>query len=319
MIPNVKRGVSVVRARNSTLPTRWPSPGGTTIGWGSTGPIPSRHPRVRDANGGQRLLEAGARSGGRVGVRARRAQEDGGRGGPARRTLDHRSVAAARRDHPVGLQLAIGARDGAAGDAEVVRELADRGQAVAWRERFREHERGDLLAQLLVRRDRRARVDRERHAGVAPAARAGRRTRQAPLLIPEYANSDATRQTTAGTSIVARSAETSDACKTSEMPARESSRSASPAPAAARIDWARRASSAATSPGSTNGCGRRTIQRSAVSRPAARPTIAAAITISAPLLGFAIAAGNGTAATASVPMAPAAAAARCATTTGRGR
>ena len=26
------RGVSTVRARNSTLPTRWPCPGGTTIG-----------------------------------------------------------------------------------------------------------------------------------------------------------------------------------------------------------------------------------------------------------------------------------------------
>src|SRR3954447_10275545 len=31
MIPNVKRGVSAVRARNSTLPTRWPPPGGMTI------------------------------------------------------------------------------------------------------------------------------------------------------------------------------------------------------------------------------------------------------------------------------------------------
>src|SRR3954462_7292692 len=31
MIPNVKRGVSTVRARDSTLPIRWPCPGGTTI------------------------------------------------------------------------------------------------------------------------------------------------------------------------------------------------------------------------------------------------------------------------------------------------
>src|SRR5829696_6069344 len=35
MIPNVNRGVSAVRARNSTLPTRCPRPGGTTIGRGS--------------------------------------------------------------------------------------------------------------------------------------------------------------------------------------------------------------------------------------------------------------------------------------------
>ena len=111
------------------------------------------------------------------------------------------------------------ARDGPAGDAEVVRELTDRGQAGARRERVREHERGDLLAQLLVRRDRRARVDLEHHAGVALAARADRRTRQAPLLIPEYASSDATRHTAAGTTIVACSAETSDACRASAMPA----------------------------------------------------------------------------------------------------
>src|ERR1700750_2611108 len=34
MIPKVKRGVSRVRARNSTLPTRWPCPGRTTIASG---------------------------------------------------------------------------------------------------------------------------------------------------------------------------------------------------------------------------------------------------------------------------------------------
>src|SRR5215204_4043006 len=32
MMPKLKRGVSAVRARNSTLPTRWPPPGGITIG-----------------------------------------------------------------------------------------------------------------------------------------------------------------------------------------------------------------------------------------------------------------------------------------------
>src|SRR3954469_22069510 len=32
MIPNVNRGVSAVRARNSTLPTRCPSPGWPTTG-----------------------------------------------------------------------------------------------------------------------------------------------------------------------------------------------------------------------------------------------------------------------------------------------
>src|SRR5215216_6336230 len=32
MMPKLKRGVSAVRARNSTLPTRWPRPGGMTIG-----------------------------------------------------------------------------------------------------------------------------------------------------------------------------------------------------------------------------------------------------------------------------------------------
>src|SRR5436309_2017446 len=32
MIPKLKRGVSAVRARNSTLPRRWPCPCGMTIG-----------------------------------------------------------------------------------------------------------------------------------------------------------------------------------------------------------------------------------------------------------------------------------------------
>src|SRR5919198_5729791 len=39
MMPRLKRGVSAVRARNSTLPTRWPAPGETTIGRASIGPI----------------------------------------------------------------------------------------------------------------------------------------------------------------------------------------------------------------------------------------------------------------------------------------
>src|SRR3954464_2362016 len=43
MIPNVNRGVSFVRARNSTFPTRCPSPGGTTIASGVTaGILPDR-------------------------------------------------------------------------------------------------------------------------------------------------------------------------------------------------------------------------------------------------------------------------------------
>src|ERR1700750_2009542 len=44
MIPKLKRGVSAVRARNSTLPTRWPCPGGTTTGR-----------RPSSANGAHRL------------------------------------------------------------------------------------------------------------------------------------------------------------------------------------------------------------------------------------------------------------------------
>src|SRR3954451_13817970 len=43
MIPNVNRGVSAVRARNSTFPIRWPSPGAMTIGTLTTpGTLPAR-------------------------------------------------------------------------------------------------------------------------------------------------------------------------------------------------------------------------------------------------------------------------------------
>src|SRR3954469_16255072 len=49
MIPNVNRGGSGERGRNSTLPTRWPSPGGTTTGWGSIAQIVSE----KIAQGGQ--------------------------------------------------------------------------------------------------------------------------------------------------------------------------------------------------------------------------------------------------------------------------
>src|SRR3954447_2962857 len=73
MIPNVKRGVSAVRARNSTFPTRWPAPGGATIGWASnmrrivargTGPRAAAGPGSR-AGGGRRARDAagGLRSG----------------------------------------------------------------------------------------------------------------------------------------------------------------------------------------------------------------------------------------------------------------
>src|SRR6185503_20447326 len=49
MIPNVNRGVSTVRARNSTFPTRWPLPGGTTTGSGAmTSARPRRHRRADD-------------------------------------------------------------------------------------------------------------------------------------------------------------------------------------------------------------------------------------------------------------------------------
>src|SRR4051812_3129906 len=47
MIPNVKRGVSAVRARNSTLPRRWPWPGGMTMASSGTRGIVS-HRRVID-------------------------------------------------------------------------------------------------------------------------------------------------------------------------------------------------------------------------------------------------------------------------------
>src|SRR3954452_13027085 len=98
-------------------------------------------------------------------------------------------MAAAGRDHAAGLELAVGAGDGPARDAEVVGELADRRQPVARPERAGEHERGDLLAQLLGRRARRRRIDRERHADAARA------TRHVPSVIPPYASSDPTKQT----------------------------------------------------------------------------------------------------------------------------
>src|SRR5689334_12467994 len=66
MIPKLKRGVSAVRARNSTLPTRWPSPGGITTGR-LTPPLNRSHPNrhVRGA------AEGDAQAGGGEGDRQR--------------------------------------------------------------------------------------------------------------------------------------------------------------------------------------------------------------------------------------------------------
>jgi hypothetical protein len=63
-------------------------------------------------------------------------------------------------------------RDGPAGEPEVVGELADRREAVAAAEAASEYERCHLLAQLLVRGDRRARIDLEDHDVAAPTANA---------------------------------------------------------------------------------------------------------------------------------------------------
>src|SRR3954471_17872882 len=60
MMPKVKRGVSAVRARNSTLPTRWPWPGGTTIGSGSIAPSCQRGSGSRTGRPDIRTAATGA-------------------------------------------------------------------------------------------------------------------------------------------------------------------------------------------------------------------------------------------------------------------
>ena len=89
-------------------------------------------------------------------------------------------------------------------------------------------------------------------------------------------HSDRTRNTTAGNAIVDRSSGTSDACSASARPQQNNSSSATPAPASAWIDWARIASSAATTGGLVNGCGRRTSQRWIASSAAPKASATAA-------------------------------------------
>jgi hypothetical protein len=97
-------------------------------------------------------------------VGAGRFDEIGRRDGPARGTVGDRAVPAAGGDDAVGLELAVGACPGAAGDSEVVGQLADRREAVPRSQAAGDHERGDLLTQPLVGGNRRARVDLEDHA-----------------------------------------------------------------------------------------------------------------------------------------------------------
>ena len=137
-----------------------------------------------------------------------------------------------------------------------------------------------------------------------------RRTRQALLPIPRHANSDATKQTTAGTTIATCSAATSEACSASDTPLHSNSSSAMPAPPTERIDCARIASSAATAAGLVNGCGRRTSQRSSVSRPAATASTTTAPATRAAGEGVEKLSGYGTTPTRIVPAAAAPARAR---------
>src|SRR5215212_869998 len=105
MMPNVKRGVSAVRARNSTLPIRCPWPGGMTIG-ATTPEMASVDPRA----GPQVTVQRGEREGkaGRVG---RDPERDEGRAADG-------VVAHADRD-PLG--------DARGGESAHVRERALRG------------------------------------------------------------------------------------------------------------------------------------------------------------------------------------------------
>src|SRR6202011_1056723 len=74
---------------------------------------------------------------------------------------------AARGDQPSLLQLAVGARDGAAGEVQVGGELPDGGQSMSIRQRADRDHRRDLTADLLVRRHRRRGIDVEDHGVLA--------------------------------------------------------------------------------------------------------------------------------------------------------
>src|SRR3954449_6905023 len=115
MIPNVNRGVSTVRARNSTLPTRWPSPGRTTIGCGSgMGAIVARASAIARTRRGRRArafvwgvaTRPGPRRPSACSGRGRAARTAAGRG-PRRATQPEQ-----RRDgvaHGAGLGVGVGA------------------------------------------------------------------------------------------------------------------------------------------------------------------------------------------------------------------
>ena len=83
-----------------------------------------------------------------------------------------------------------------------------------------EHECRHLLAQLLVGRDGRARIDLEDHAGAAPARRSGpRRTRQGCWPMSRQARIESTKAARAGSHMVAVSRSTSDAVSTAKTAA----------------------------------------------------------------------------------------------------
>ncbi len=87
------------------------------------------------------------------------------RPGPGRR-LDDRPVPAPALDQPGLLQLLVGPGDSAAGQAQVGRELANRGQPLAGQQAAGRDQPGDLLAQLLIGRGRRVQVDLKRGCGL---------------------------------------------------------------------------------------------------------------------------------------------------------
>src|SRR4051794_7841723 len=78
-----------------------------------------------DPQGDERVVQAGARAGGMASVVPRGVDEVGRWRRPARGSLDDGAVASVLADHAVGLELTVGARDGPAGESQIVGQLAD--------------------------------------------------------------------------------------------------------------------------------------------------------------------------------------------------
>ncbi len=88
------------------------------------------------------------------------------------RLQHHGAVPAVRGDHPVARQQLVGLGDGAPGQAEVGRLLADRGKASARPELPGDHEARDLQADLFDNGHGRRRVDLQ-HGSHRAATRNG--------------------------------------------------------------------------------------------------------------------------------------------------